>query len=231
MRFMTKENTLRIGGLFPKVLQCELATRTNIVELKYIRMQVEMDVQKPILSGFRHVIGNKGCWIQCRDERLAEFCYKCGMIGHAKNQCKLNIVHNQIADGDMYGPWVRAKADAYTVVSEGSYLRRMEILRGEIFYSFSNEINTDCKDGDSSGREADITESVEEDNRAKWVELKENRVNSADTVNVVETIEEVGDNAGMEKAESHQSDQILGMNNKFQNSIFAKENVGSLGSY
>lgn len=44
MRFMTKENAMKIGGLFAKVLQCESATRTNIVGLRYIRMQVELDV-------------------------------------------------------------------------------------------------------------------------------------------------------------------------------------------
>lgn len=34
IRFMTKENAIRIVGLFPKVLQCESATRTNIVRLR-----------------------------------------------------------------------------------------------------------------------------------------------------------------------------------------------------
>lgn len=61
MQFMTKENAIRIEGLFPKVIQCESATRTNIVGLKYIKMHVEINVQKPIPSGFHHVIGNKGC--------------------------------------------------------------------------------------------------------------------------------------------------------------------------
>lgn len=88
MRFMIKENDVRIGGLFSQVLQCESATRTNIVGLKYIKMQVEIDVTKPIPSGFQHVLGNRGCWIQYRYERLAEFCYNCGLIGHAKSSCK-----------------------------------------------------------------------------------------------------------------------------------------------
>lgn len=61
MRFMTKQNAIRIRGLFPKVLQWKSPTRTNIMGFKYIRMEVEIDVQKPISSGFHHVIENKGC--------------------------------------------------------------------------------------------------------------------------------------------------------------------------
>lgn len=121
-------------------------------------MHVEIDINKPIPSGFRHVIGNKGCWIQCKYERLAEFCYNCGMIWYAKYQCKHSIVQNQIADRDMYGPWVRAEMDVYTVVSEGTYLRKGEIPRGEIFDTFTGEVNLDHKDGESIGKEIDIYE-------------------------------------------------------------------------
>lgn len=176
MRFMTKENATIIRGLFPKVLQCESAPRTNIVGLKYIRIQVEIDIQKPIPSGLRHVIGNKGCWIQCRYKRLAKFCYNCGMIEHAKNQCKHHTFHNQVVDGDMYGPWVRAEADAYTVVSEGTYLRRVKISRGEIFNTFTREVNMDHKDEEAKGKEIDIIESKMEDARARHSNRREGRV-------------------------------------------------------
>lgn len=52
-------------GAISKSFTIEWATRTNIVGLKYIRMQVEMDVQKQILSGFRHVINYFILKIKC----------------------------------------------------------------------------------------------------------------------------------------------------------------------
>lgn len=122
------------------------------------------------------MIGDKGCWIQCRYERLAELCYNCGMIGHSKNLCKLNIAHNQIVDGDMYGPWVRAEADAYTVVTAGSYVKRVEIPMGEIFDTFAGEINQDHKDGETSGKDEDLPIHVEEDDRDTRLELGEGPV-------------------------------------------------------
>lgn len=40
-----------------------------------------------------------------------------------------------------YEPWLRAEEDALTVVSDGHYLKRVEIPRGEIFDSFQEELN------------------------------------------------------------------------------------------
>lgn len=39
------------------------------------------------------------------------------------------------------GPRFQAEADAYTIVQEDGFLRRVEILRRETCYSFSEEIN------------------------------------------------------------------------------------------
>ncbi|KAH7521513.1 hypothetical protein FEM48_Zijuj07G0041500 [Ziziphus jujuba var. spinosa] len=79
---------------------------------------------------------------------LVEFCYNCRTIGHGIKSCKQPLLHNQITNGDLYGAWLRGKADVYTVVFEGNYLRIVEIPRGEIFDTFSDDINTDARDGE-----------------------------------------------------------------------------------
>lgn len=53
---------------------------------------------------------------------------------------------NQSHEGDMYRPWLRAEPDAYTVIREPYGLRIVEILRGEIFDTFTGEVNTDATD-------------------------------------------------------------------------------------
>lgn len=112
-----------------------------------MQIQVELDIRKPIPTGFLQRMGKGGSWIQLCYERLIEFQYNCGLIGHGKYSCSQPLSHNQITNGDLYGPWLRVEADAFTVISEGSYLRRVEIPQGKIFYTFSSDTNTDLKDG------------------------------------------------------------------------------------
>lgn len=82
LQFMTTANAIRIGNLFHEVLQCEQSSRTNMVGMKYMRIRVELDVRKPIVTGFIQKVGNGTEWIQFVYEKLAEFCYNCGVIGH-----------------------------------------------------------------------------------------------------------------------------------------------------
>lgn len=57
-------------------------------------------------------------------------------------------MHSQITNGDLYDIWIKAKTDAYLVVSEGSHLRKFEIPRGEIFDIFLSDNNIDARDGE-----------------------------------------------------------------------------------
>ncbi|KAH7533103.1 hypothetical protein FEM48_Zijuj04G0094700 [Ziziphus jujuba var. spinosa] len=69
-QFMTKENAIRIGSLFHEVLQSEHKSRTNIIGLQYMRIQVEVDIFKPLLTSFFHKCGSGGAWIQFAYERV-----------------------------------------------------------------------------------------------------------------------------------------------------------------
>lgn len=114
---------------------------------KYIRLQVEIDLRKPIPSGFMHKLASKTSWIQFRYERLAEYCYSCGIMGHSKAGCSIGKVLNDSHGDDIYGPWLRAEPYAYTVVREPFGLRKVELPRDEIFDSFSHETNANTRDG------------------------------------------------------------------------------------
>lgn len=94
---------------------------------------------------FFQKIGKGKVWIQFCYERLVEFCYNCGLLGHRKSSCKQPLVNNQLLKEDLYGPWMRAEVDAFTVVAAGPRLRRVEIPRREIFNAFEKEMNTDAR--------------------------------------------------------------------------------------
>lgn len=121
------------------VLFCETSSRMNFVNIRYMRLQVEVDLRKSIPSGFLHKLEGRKIWIQFQYEHMAEVCYKCGVIGHSKVTCGSPKISSHLEGGDLYGPWIRAEANMFTVVSEG--LRRVEIPRREIFYSLHKDLN------------------------------------------------------------------------------------------
>lgn len=150
-------------------------------------------------------------------------------MGHAKSSCKLYTIHIQLADGDMYGMWVQAYA--YTVVSKGTFLIRMEIWRGVIFDTFTGEVNTNHKGTTKNGKDLSLSESRMAGERVEVAEPVEGRVNSGRIEKVAEDLEGVSDGPvqGFEKSElSHQSEQDLGLNTQIQNLLFDEESVGNL---
>lgn len=69
-------------------------------------------------------------------------------MGHSKASCTTGNALNLYNCDDVYGPWLRAEPDAYTIVNELYGLRRVKIPRGDIFDTFSKEINMDVKNGE-----------------------------------------------------------------------------------
>lgn len=109
LRFMIKINAELIGNLFHKLLRYESATRTNIIGTKHIRLQVDMDVRKPLPLGFFHDMGKGGRWISFQYERLPDMCYRCGILGHIKCNCPAEKTVNMRILGDLYGTWLKAE--------------------------------------------------------------------------------------------------------------------------
>lgn len=87
LQFMTKKNAEMIGNLFSKLLRYESFTRTNIIGTKYLRMQVEIEVSKPLSVGFFHNMGKGERWISFQYERLSDLCYRCNILGHVERNC------------------------------------------------------------------------------------------------------------------------------------------------
>ena len=69
-------------------------------------------LQKPLKSGF-YLDRNPPpeLWVRFKYERIAEFCYKCGRLGHSKAKC-INMGANSekalTQDPFRYGPWLKA---------------------------------------------------------------------------------------------------------------------------
>ncbi|KAJ1410421.1 Zinc knuckle CX2CX4HX4C [Sesbania bispinosa] len=76
----------RIGSLIGEVKE------TNVFETKdwelFLKILVTINVKNPLKTGINVGIKKDGvCWVDFQYERLAQFCYSCGLIGNDEDLC------------------------------------------------------------------------------------------------------------------------------------------------
>ncbi|KAM2163455.1 hypothetical protein ACFX1Q_041140 [Malus domestica] len=71
----------------------------------FFRVKVEVDTNYPLTTGcWLPRDNNKESWIEFRYERLQDFCYRCGRIGHPNTECHFEAVKGGMAG---YGEWTK----------------------------------------------------------------------------------------------------------------------------
>ncbi|GLT76363.1 hypothetical protein SLA2020_480310 [Shorea laevis] len=111
---MTSENIQRIDSLFPRLISWDKSTLGGLES--FLRLRVEIDVHVPLLSGFQFQQEGDEVWTaEFKYEKLVDFCYRCGMLGHTKKSC--DDFRWKDEDGNyislprpQYGPQLRALA-------------------------------------------------------------------------------------------------------------------------
>lgn len=79
---------------------------------EYIRIQVKLDVTKLLLRGKKiRIRENIDVWVRFSYEKLSDFCYCCGLIGHGhRNYEKWKTSKDKFdLEGMPYGQWMRAQ--------------------------------------------------------------------------------------------------------------------------
>ncbi|KAJ1400865.1 Zinc finger, CCHC-type [Sesbania bispinosa] len=77
----------------------------------FIKIQVIFNVNKPLKSGINVGSMKDGIsWADFQYERLPQFCYICGKVGHDEDGCKSQQEGEKEGDKDAseFGPWLRA---------------------------------------------------------------------------------------------------------------------------
>ncbi|CAI9782167.1 unnamed protein product [Fraxinus pennsylvanica] len=80
---------------------------------EYMRLRVVVDVTRPLLRGKKICIGGEGTvWTPFSYERVPDYCYHCGKIGHSFKDCTspdANLEEDDVSKLP-YGPWLRANS-------------------------------------------------------------------------------------------------------------------------
>ncbi|KAJ1400814.1 Zinc knuckle CX2CX4HX4C [Sesbania bispinosa] len=105
----TTKMGLRIGACMGDVLESEIFETWE--KGSFIKVLVLFYVTKPLKPGIN--VGSKVdgmVWVDFVYERLPQFCYSCGLIGHDEDGCKSRKEEGDgvEADGAKLGPWMRA---------------------------------------------------------------------------------------------------------------------------
>ncbi|KAL7168020.1 hypothetical protein ACSBR2_038453 [Camellia fascicularis] len=101
---MTKQNGHIIGNRLGKVISMEAPQDGLLLHRSFLRIRVEINTQYPLprVLWLKHSPGSNGVWITFKYEKLSDFCYDCGRIGHENKSWK--FVSKEIGSKSGYGP-------------------------------------------------------------------------------------------------------------------------------
>lgn len=106
---MTQRNAEIIGKCFAKLLAMESSTDGILLGRSFLRVKVEIEISKPLPKGFwlrKSTEAGQDLWISYRYEKLSDFCYDCGRLGHDNRSCK--FVSREEGTSSGYNPEMRA---------------------------------------------------------------------------------------------------------------------------
>lgn len=112
-----EEQYKEIGAHIGHVLEVDLVGEPGGSWKKFIRIRVDIPIEKPLNPSFFHPRPNKSnFWIGFKYEKLTDCCCKCRIIGHEEKSCELNLFQLCNPGGIRFkatGPWLNLGNDDY----------------------------------------------------------------------------------------------------------------------
>ena len=113
--WQTEENIRKIGSKMGAVMEMDLIGDPGGGWRKFFRIKVEVDVSNPLIPGvFLPQPNRSDVWIRLKYEKIADLCYRCGVIGHDQKSCSSVMFQLQNPSGNFFkavGLWLRAGND------------------------------------------------------------------------------------------------------------------------
>ena len=99
-----------IGGKIGKVVKVE-KNREGRVCGEFIRARIAIDIGKPLMKGVFIKLGAEEgkSWVAFRFEKLGDFCFACGRLGHGESECPdKDATPSRDGKGE-FGGWMRGE--------------------------------------------------------------------------------------------------------------------------
>ncbi|KAI8021569.1 hypothetical protein LOK49_LG03G01640 [Camellia lanceoleosa] len=133
---MTKTNGEIIGRRIGRLLRVEAHCEGLLLYRSFLRVRVEIDVTQPLPRGFRLHHGypdqanTPETWINFKFEKLSDYCFDCGQIGHDRRVCK--FVTREVGSTSGYGPELRTRIARSTGLPVEHYRKQVDTLEAKI---------------------------------------------------------------------------------------------------
>lgn len=77
----------------------------------FLRMRVMIDVNNPLPQGFwLPRAEGQDTWVEFKFERLLDFCFNCGKLGHLQRSCSSSVCQLGNSEQTTYGEWMKIRA-------------------------------------------------------------------------------------------------------------------------
>jgi hypothetical protein len=108
LELMTVDNARNIGESLGELLEVDNLDAHIPARKGFLRVRVLLNLLNPLILGFTHHRPPKTpLWIQYSYERLSDYCYICGRIGHVSIGCKVELCP---PDHGKYSDMLKAKS-------------------------------------------------------------------------------------------------------------------------
>ncbi|KAL7181875.1 hypothetical protein ACSBR1_040731 [Camellia fascicularis] len=133
MEKITKTNGETIEQRLGRLIRVDGHCEGLLLNRSFLRLRVELDVTKPLPRGFflkqfgTSTRATKELWIDFKIEKLSDFCFDCGRIGHDRNSCKFVTREEGRTSG--YGPELKTGITRSSRLLEEHYKKQVEEMK------------------------------------------------------------------------------------------------------
>ncbi|GLT59031.1 hypothetical protein SLA2020_318770 [Shorea laevis] len=105
---LTVASAKAIGSSLGDLISIDNADNSKPSRKSFLRIRVSINLQNPLSPGFTHHRASKpSIWVQYKYERLSDYCYVCGRLGHMSFTC---AVTPKPIDHGRYGALLKASS-------------------------------------------------------------------------------------------------------------------------
>ena len=110
LEMLTRSNAEKIGKILGDLEKIDDPTWLNGVGRSFLRMRIAVEIEKPLVAGFWVLREDKRrVWVEVKYEKVVDFCFVCGKMGHVMKNCERGILEMEKGEGRRrYGLWMKA---------------------------------------------------------------------------------------------------------------------------